>query len=531
MAITKIIGAIHPPSSGGKYRVLKNTIDYILDPAKTEQGRFVGSVGCFTDNAFQAMIETQKRYGGEKNSFGVHERLGYHYIISFSPEEKVPPELAWKVMEEFSERLFGNQYEGVYAIHTDKKHMHGHLCFNSVNMMTGRKYRYNDGDWAKEIQPLADEICEKYGLHTLKMDTGKTVDEYEKEQKEKKKQAYYRRARNREGAARKKRGYHKDASDRYSWNDHLRLLIDDIVLYCGSMDEFYRQLKEKGFAVKAGRSQKHGDYIGLKAPGMEISRRTYQLGAEYTLESLKKRIEMANKPLPAYALPEQTILIIPIRHFAHIKIQKKLSPEMKRYFSRLYRIGVKPRNARLTYQDIKAARKKAEKAQLELELVLKYHIGTEQGAGLAVSECQKEYMAARDSLRQIQEKHRDYDMLLRRYHWYLKVRKQAEAGVRDAKLQDKFDAAEASFRKYGFTEAELQSYEKEKKAELKEASRKCTEALERLEAAEGIAEGYAGRKMEEDSWQMEMEEARFFESIMDHGMEEEPSKRAERERI
>lgn len=531
MAITKIIGAIHPPSSGGKYKVLKNTIDYILDTAKTERGRFVGSIGCFTDNALQAMIETQKRYGGEKNSFGVHERLGYHYTISFSPEEKVPPELAWKVMGEFSERLLGKQYEGVYAVHTDKEHMHGHLCFNSVNMRTGRKYRYNDGDWAKEIQPLTDEICKKYGLHTLEMDTGKTVDEYEKEQKEKKKQAYYRRARSKEEAARKKRGYHKDATDRYSWNEHLRLLLDDIVLHCQSMEEFYRQLKEKGFAVKSGRSQKHGDYIGLKAPGMGISRRTYQLGAEYTLESLKKRIEMANKPLPEYALPEQTMLIIPIRHFVYIKRQRKLSPEMKRYFSRLYRIGVRPRNARLTYQDIKAARKRAEKAQTELEIVLKYHIGTEQEAGLAVSECQKEYMAAKESMQQVQEKHRDYDMLLRRYHWYLKVRRQAEAGDGDMLLQDKFAAAEASFRKYGFTEEEIQSYEKEKKAELKAASRKCTEALERLEAAEGIAEGCADWKKEEDFGQMEMEEELFYDSIMNYGIGKEASKRAERERI
>lgn len=531
MAITKIIGAIHPPSSGGKYKVLKNTIDYILDSAKTERGRFVGSVGCFTDNALQAMIETQKRYGGEKNSFGVHERLGYHYTISFSPEEKVSPELAWKVMGEFSERLLGKQYEGVYAVHTDKEHMHGHLCFNSVNMMTGRKYRYNDGDWAKEIQPLTDEICKKYGLHTLEMDTGKTVDEYEKEQKEKKKQAYYRRARNREGAARKKKGYHKDASDRYSWNDHLRLLLDDIVLHCRSMEEFYQQLKAKGFAVKAGRSQKHGDYIGLRAPGMEISRRTYQLGAEYALESLKKRIEMANKPLPAYELPEQAILIIPIRHFMYIRKQRKLSPEMKRYFSRLYRIGVKPRNARLTYQDIKAARKRAEKAQIGLELVLNYHIGTEQGARLAVLECQKECMAAKESLQQVQEKHKDYDMLLHRYHWYLKVRKQEEEGNGDAKLQDKLAAAEASFLKYGFTEEEIQSYEKEKKAELKEASRKYTEALERLEAAEDIAEEYEGQKIEEDSERMETEEALFYDSIMDYGMGKEEPKRAERERV
>lgn len=42
MAITKIIGSIHPPKSGGRYKVLKNSINYVLNPKKTMDGLYYG---------------------------------------------------------------------------------------------------------------------------------------------------------------------------------------------------------------------------------------------------------------------------------------------------------------------------------------------------------------------------------------------------------------------------------------------------------------------------------------------------------
>lgn len=524
MAITKIIGAIHPPSKGNMYKVLKNTIDYILNPKKTESGRLVGSIGCFTDSALQEMIKTQRQYGADRNSFGLHERLGYHFTVSFSPEDEVSPELALKIMQEFSESLLNNQHEAVYGVHTDKEHLHGHLCFNSVNMITGRKYRYNDGDWAKKIQPLTDKICQKYGLHTLEMDTGKTIEEYEKEQKEKKKQAYYRRMKHREENILRKHGYHKDEDKGYSWNDHLRLLLDDMVLHSQSMEDFYNQLSDRGFTVKKGTSQNHGDYIGLKAPGMEISRRTYQLGAEYTLESLRKRIELASKPLPTYEIPEQKILIIPIRCFARIKRISRASPAMRRYYARLYRLGVRPRRVRLTYQDIREARQKAEDMQRQLALVLKHHIGSGYDARRAVEDCQSRCDRAMENQRQIKEKHANYNAMMRNYYLYRKLkRKIAEAVEIDAELQNKLVAAKNAFEKYGFTEHEVELYEQARRAEEKEASKEYKDAVAQLEAMKRVAADFEDGNPEEPTEQLSEEAERFYNSI--------PKKKIERRRV
>ena len=68
------------------------------------------------------------------------KRQGYHVIISFSPEEKVTAEQAMYVLEHFAKDVLGDDYEAMYAVHTDREHMHGHLIWNSVSMTTGKKY-------------------------------------------------------------------------------------------------------------------------------------------------------------------------------------------------------------------------------------------------------------------------------------------------------------------------------------------------------------------------------------------------------
>lgn len=511
MAITKIIGAIHPPSKGSRHKILRNTIEYILDEEKTEGGRLVGSIACFPDTALQQMLATQHQYGQDKTNLGTHERLGYHLTISFSPEEVVSPEIALQVMKEFSEELVGGKHEAVYSVHTDKEHIHGHLCFNSVNYQTGRKFCYKDGDWAKIIQPITDKVCQKYGLHTLEMDTGKSIEEYEKEEKERKRQTYLRRKRAQENRELKKRGYHKDGKETYSWNDHLRFLLDDMVLHCDCMEELFKMLKEQGVTIKQGMSKKHGEYIGLKAPGMEISRRTYQLGQEYTLENLKKRIEMANKPLPEYQIPENMILIVPVRIYSRVKRKNMLSKEMRRYYARLYRLGIKPRSSRLTYQDIKSAREKAAQMQRELELVIKNQIGDKKSADQLLAECKVNLQGEEQKLEAWKEKHLSYEMLIKKYRWYQKKKKQLQNNLAVTKEEERgLEEAKRAFEKYSFSEAEIEKYLKERKEEKKEILQQIKSAQLELKAAENISKDMEMLEVEKD---MTEEEQLFWTSI------------------
>ena len=88
-------------------------------------------------------------------------------IISFSPEEKVTAEQAMYVLEHFAKDVLGDDYEAVYAVHTDREHMHGHLIWNSVSMTTGKKYNSPKSNWKNHLQPITNKYCDELGLSIM----------------------------------------------------------------------------------------------------------------------------------------------------------------------------------------------------------------------------------------------------------------------------------------------------------------------------------------------------------------------------
>ena len=113
-------------------------------------------------------------------------RQGYHVLISFSPEEKVTAEQAMYVLEHFAKDVLGDDYEAVYAVHTDREHMHGHLIWNSVSMTTGKKYNSPKGNWKNHLQPITNKYCDELGLSIMPAEYSRnpkniSMDKWEKE--------------------------------------------------------------------------------------------------------------------------------------------------------------------------------------------------------------------------------------------------------------------------------------------------------------------------------------------------------------
>ena len=160
MAITKILN-IKESEGRNPASHLKNALEYIQNPDKTEECVLVGGINCLPDTAFEQMEEI-------KNIFHkTGKRQGYHVIISFSPEEKVTAEQAMYVLEHFAKDVLGDDYEAVYAVHTDREHMHGHLIWNSVSMTTGKKYNSPKSNWKNHLQPITNKYCDELGLSIM----------------------------------------------------------------------------------------------------------------------------------------------------------------------------------------------------------------------------------------------------------------------------------------------------------------------------------------------------------------------------
>ncbi len=151
---------------------LKRSLDYVMNPEKTQDGRLVGAINCQVDSAFEQMKATKRKFGK------VDKRQGYHIILSFK-EDEVNPDTAFEITRRFVEEYLGKSYEAVYVVHDNTAHVHSHIVFNSVSFVDGKKYRYEKGDWAKYIQPITNKLCQEYGLSIIDVDDGSKEKEHE----------------------------------------------------------------------------------------------------------------------------------------------------------------------------------------------------------------------------------------------------------------------------------------------------------------------------------------------------------------
>lgn len=251
---------------------LQHAIKYILNPKKTEDGMWVGgNCGMTADEIFHAMMGTKEEYGK------LTGRQGYHYVISFKPDE-ASPEQAYQIGKEFCETYLGEAFDYAFAVHNDQRHRHVHIIFNSVNRDDGYKYRYENGDWLKDIQPITDALCRKYGLSVLEYDPDNKV-----------------------GKSYAERRAEKDG--RMSWSDIIRADILEAASRSRTMDEYFENMRAKGYSIRIGHSEKHGIYAAYHAPGADKARRDYRLGPGFRMDDIelllgKERTDQIEKYLP-----------------------------------------------------------------------------------------------------------------------------------------------------------------------------------------------------------------------------------------
>lgn len=289
MAITKIM-CMKSAEHGNVAAHLKHSIAYICNEAKTENGSLVGGINCLPDLAYEQMIGTKEMFGQTGG------RQGYHFIVSLKPGEGTKEQM-YEIIRRFAEEFLDGEYEGVFSVHTDKDHLHGHLVYNSVNMVTGRKYAYKKGDWKNVIQPITNRLCEEYGLSIVAAEYSKDPVNMNRKQWEKEQ----------------------------SWGD----FITGDMQYCRnkaeSFEEFVFLMEKLGYEVKVGA------HISVKAEGMRRSRRLDTLDEEFSVQNLQTYYEQER----SYKYVEP-----PVYHPGYALHKKPTNAFQQRYYGKLYRMCV-----------------------------------------------------------------------------------------------------------------------------------------------------------------------------------------------
>ena len=288
MAITKILN-IQESEGRNPASHLKNALEYIQNPDKTEECILVGGINCLPDTAFEQMEET-------KNIFHkTGKRQGYHVIISFSPEEKVTAEQAMYVLEHFAKDVLGDDYEAVYAVHTDREHMHGHLIWNSVSMTTGKKYNSPKNNWKNHLQPITNKYCDELGLSIMPAE-------------------YSRNAKN---------------ISRDKWEKEMSM--KDIILRdakmcayaAGNVEHFKYLMKRLGYVFKKDA------WMEVQAPGFRYYHKLAKLDEMFSEDMLRHHVDMPWMVKPYFYSSD-------IRGLH----RTKLSPYQKRFYAKLYRLRI-----------------------------------------------------------------------------------------------------------------------------------------------------------------------------------------------
>ena len=213
---------------------LQQSLDYILNPDKTEEMLYVDSYMCDYKYAADDFNDIYL------NAIHKGNNLAHHIIQSYAPDDNITPEKALEIAREFMRRKYPN-YQYVVAIHDDREHLHAHIIMNAVDFETYHKLHTNITN-ILEMREISDDLCRENGLSVIPKDTIK--------------------------------------------RKHLLMdTIDKNIAIAHSFDEFLGLMQESGYEVKIGK------YISFRGRGEERFRRGDTIGEAYSEMGIRKRIK------------------------------------------------------------------------------------------------------------------------------------------------------------------------------------------------------------------------------------------------
>ena len=365
MAVTKI----KPIKS-----TLKKALDYIQNPDKTDGKMLVSSFGCSPETAdieFEFTIAQALNRGNN---------LAHHLIQSFEPGE-VDYQKAHEIGKQLADAVTKGQYEYVLTTHIDKGHVHNHIIFCSVNFVDYHKYNSNERSYYG-IRNMSDRLCRENGLSVVapqKGGKGKSYAEYIAE----------------------KTGT--------SWKGKLKIAVDALIPQVSSFEELLSRLQAAGYEIKPGK------YVSCRAPGQERFTRLKTLGADYTEEAIRERIEGRRTRAAKAPKRETGVSLL-------IDIENSIKAAQSRGYEQWAKI-----------HNLKQAAK-------TLNFLTEHQISRYEDLTAKITEIQTESDKAGDALKEVEKRLADMAVLIKNVFTFQKT-KPAYDTYRKARNKDRYRAA------------------------------------------------------------------------------------------
>ena len=271
------------------------SIKYILSP-ETKSGDEKCVQSSFLNCCNDSIDSLVTQFDVTRFAFGKNDKiLAHHYVQSFSPNEKITPELAHKIGEELADCVAPG-FQVIVATHVDRDHIHNHFLINSVSLETGSKWFGNQAT-LKNMRTESDRLCRQYGLSVIDETTGlRGIDQ----------------------------STQKLAEQGKSWKVELCHALDEAKILCHSKEAFIGFMKNKGFEVTRYTDrhitfQKNSENKKIRADTL-----AKQFGDYYTKENLERMMSFYSlpKPLPSREAPPQKPFISEFEKYEKVYIKK-----------------------------------------------------------------------------------------------------------------------------------------------------------------------------------------------------------------
>ena len=265
-------------------QTITDRTDYAENPDKTRKGELIVAYQCtprLVDAEFllskQQYFDLTGRDQGDKNI------LAYHIRQSFKPGE-ITSEMANKMGYELAMRFTKGKNAFIVATHEDRKHIHCHIVFNSVNLDCKGKFHNPKGS-TKIVRRISDQICLENGLSII------------------------------ENPKPSRGSYGTWLGDQKvpTWHEKLEQLIDRILAgKPADFDDFLKQLEATNCKVSRKK------LISLCMDGQRRPIRLKSLSVDYTEDAIRERISGArvvkSKEKQTPVQPQKPNLLIVIQN-------------------------------------------------------------------------------------------------------------------------------------------------------------------------------------------------------------------------
>ena len=165
MSTTRLM-ALHTGKGRSVGAAIRDIIDYVENPEKTNKGQLVSCYQCSARIADKEFLLAKKLYIQKTGRVrGADDVIAYQLRQSFPPGE-ITPEEANRLGRELAMRFTKGKNAIIVCTHIDKAHVHNHIVFSAVTLNCDRKFRDFRGS-GRALARINDTLCIENGYSVV----------------------------------------------------------------------------------------------------------------------------------------------------------------------------------------------------------------------------------------------------------------------------------------------------------------------------------------------------------------------------